>query len=77
MQFETVKEDQILAAFPDQMLTPEVCQQVLKCLESITESHHHLADAMYSVKQLMPTIPVGAFWLILQGLLQPMIKLKG
>ena len=60
MQFETVKEDQILAAFPDQMLTPEVCQHVLNCLGSLAESHHHAADAMYSAKELMPNHTCGS-----------------
>ena len=43
----------------------------------MAESHWHAADAMYSAKKLMPIIPVGAFQLIMQGLLQPVIKLKG
>ena len=74
MQFERVKEDQILASFPYQMLTSKVHEQVLKCLELLAESHQDAADAMYTAKKLMLIILVGAFQLIMQGILQPVIN---
>ena len=50
---------------------------VSTCMELMAESHQHTADVMYSVKKLIPIIPAGAFQLIMQGILQPVIKLKG
>ena len=75
-ELHCVEEDEIFAAFPADMLTAEVWQQVTTCLEAMEQSHTSAAKAMQSVKKLTLTIPNGEFHLLLQGLLTPVIKLK-
>ena len=76
-QFDRPDDDIIMAEFPDNMLTSEIRTRITKCLDYMEQSHSSVAATLTEVKKLMPLIPVGAFRLLLQALLQPIIKLKG
>ena len=76
-QFERLDDDIIMAMFPDNMLTSEVRGRVTNCLDYMAQSHSAAAAALKEVEKLMSTIQAGAFRLLLQGLFQPVIKLKG
>ena len=59
------------------MLTSEVRTWIMNCLDYMEQSHSSAAATLTEVKELMPVIPISAFRLLLQALLQPIIKVKG
>ena len=75
-KFDTLSEADIMAEFPQDMLTPEVRANILNALEHIEASHSEAAEAMWSMKKLITTIPVGAFCLLLQAMVQPHIMIQ-
>ena len=75
-KFDTLSEADIMAEFPQDMLTPEVRSNISNTLEHIEASHTEAAEAMWSMKKLITTIPVGAFHLLLQVMVQPHIMIQ-
>ena len=74
--FDTPSEANIMAKFPKDMLTPEVRLNILNAIEHMKASHTEAAEAMQCVKKLIPTIPVGAFCLMLQVMVQICIMIQ-
>ena len=72
----TLSEADIMAEFPQDMLTPEVKSNISNALEHIEASHTEAAEVMQSMKKLVTTIPVGAFHLLLQVMVQPHIMVQ-
>ena len=58
------------------MLTTEVRSYITKVIEHIEASHVEAAEVMWSMKKLFTTIPVGAFCLLLQVMVQPCIMIQ-
>ena len=75
-KFDTLSEADIMAEFPQDMLTPEVRSNISNALEHIEASHTEAAEVMQSMKKLITTIPVGAFCLLLQVMVQPHIMIQ-
>ena len=48
----------------------------MKVIEHMEASHREAAEAMQSMKKLVTTIPVGAFCLLLQVMVQPCIMIQ-
>ena len=64
-KFDTLSETDIMAEFPEDMLTPEVRSNILNAIEHMEASPTEAAEAMQCMKKLIMTIPVGAFNLML------------
>ena len=75
-EFDTPSEADIMAKFPKEMLTPEVRTNIANIIEHMEASHSEAAESMKCMKKLIPTIPVGAFHLILQAMVQPCIIIQ-
>ena len=75
-KFDTLSEADIMAEFPQDMLTPEVRTNILNIIEHMEASHTESAEAMQCMKKLVMTIPVGAFCLLLQAMVQPHIMIQ-
>ena len=75
-KFDTPSEADIMAEFPKDMLTPKVRSNILNIIEHMKASHTEAAEAMQYTKMLVMTIPVGAFHLILQSMVQPDIMIQ-
>ena len=75
-EFDTPSEADIMAEFPRDMLTPEVRTNISNAIEHIEASHIEPAEAMRCMKKLIPTIPVSAFCLMLQAMVQPCIMIQ-
>ena len=65
-----------MAKFPKHMLTPEVRLNILNIIEHMEASHTEAAKRMQCMKKLIMTIPVGAFCLMLQVMVQPHIMIQ-
>ena len=74
-EFATPSEANIMAEFPRDMLTPEVRTNILNAIEHMEASHNEAAEAMKCMKKLITTIPVSAFHLMLQAMVQPHIMI--
>ena len=74
-RFDTPSEANIMAEFPKDMLTPEVRSNISNIIEHMEASHTETAKAMQCMKKLITTIPVGAFCLMLQVMVQPCIMI--
>ena len=72
-EFDTPSEADIMAKFPKEMLTPEVRTNIANIIEHMEASHSEAAKSMKCMQEFFPTIPVGAFHLILQAMVQPHI----
>ena len=75
-KFDTLSEADIMAEFPEDILRPEVRSNILNVIEHMEASHTEAAEAMQCMKKLVTTIPVGAFHLMLQGMVQPHIMVQ-
>ena len=75
-EFDTPSEADIMAEFPKEMLTPEVRTNIANIIKYMGASHSDAAESMKCMKKLIPTIPVGAFHLILQVMVQPCIIIQ-
>ena len=75
-EFDTPSEANIMAKFPKEMLTPEVRTNIANIIKHMEASHSEAAKLMKCMKKLVPTIPVGAFCLILQAMVQPCIMIQ-
>ena len=75
-KFDTPSEVDIMAEFPEDMLTPEVRTNILNIIEHMEASHTEAAKAMQCMKKLFMIIPVGAFHLLLQVMVQPRIMIQ-
>ena len=75
-KFDTLSEADIMAEFPEDMLTPEVRMNTLNIIKHMEASHTESAKAMLCMKKLIMTIPVGAFHLMLQAMVQPHIMIQ-
>ena len=65
-----------MAEFPEDMLTPEVRLNISNIIEHMEASHTEAAKTMQCMKKLITTIPVGAFHLMLQVMVQPHIMIQ-
>ena len=74
--FDTLSEANIMAKFPKDMLTPEVRLNILNAIEHMEASHTEAAKGMQCIRKLVLTIPVGAFHLMLQVMVQPHIMIQ-
>ena len=75
-QFDTPSKANIMAKFPKEMLTPEVRTNIANVIKHMEASHSEAAKLMKYMKKLIPIIPVGAFHLILQAMVQPHIMIQ-
>ena len=75
-EFDTPSEANIMAKFPRDMLTPEVRTNISNAIEHIEASRNEAAEAMKCMKKPISTIPVGAFHLMLQAMVQPCIMIQ-
>ena len=75
-EFDTPSEANIIVEFPKEMLTPEVRTNIANIIEHMEASHIEAVELMKCMKKLFPTIPVGAFHLILQAMMQPHIMIQ-
>ena len=75
-EFDTPSKADIMAEFPKEMLTPEVRTNIVNVIKHMEASHSEAAKSMKCMKKLIPTIPVGAFHLILQAMVQPHIMIQ-
>ena len=75
-KFDTLSEADIMAEIPQDMLTPEVRTNISNIIEYIEASHTESAKTMQCMKRLIMTILVGAFWLLLQVMVQPHIMIQ-
>ena len=75
-EFDTPSKADIMAKFPKEMLTPEVRTNIVNVIEHMEALHSEAAELMKCMKKLIPTIPVGAFCLILQAMVQPHIMIQ-
>ena len=75
-EFDTPSEANIMAEFPWEMLTPEVRTNIANVIEHMEALHNEAAEVMKCMKKLVPTILVGAFHLILQGMVWPHIMIQ-
>ena len=69
-EFDTPSKANIMAEFHKEMLTPEVTTNIVNIIEHMEASHSEAANLMKCMKKLISTIPVGAFHLILQAMVQ-------
>ena len=56
-KFDTLSEADIMAEFPQVMLTPEVRSNISNALKHTEASHSEAAEVMQSMKKLITTIP--------------------
>ena len=76
-EFETPSEANFMAEFPKEMLTPEVRTNFANIIEHMEAACIvKLPKSMKFMKKLIPTIPVGVFFLILQAMVQPHIMIQ-
>ena len=75
-KFDTPSEADIMAEFPEDMLTPDVRLNISSTIEHMEASHTEATKAMWCMKKLIMTIPVGAFHLMLQAMVQPCIMIQ-
>ena len=75
-EFATPSEADIMARFPRDMLTPEVRTNISNAIEHMEASHNEAAEVMRCMKKLITTIPVSAFHLVLQAIVQPCIMIQ-
>ena len=75
-EFDTPSEADIMADFPKEILTPEVRTNIANVIKHMEASQSEAAKSMKCMKKLIPTIPVGAFHLILQAMVQPHIMIQ-
>ena len=75
-EFDTPSKADIMAEFPREMLTPEVRMNIANIIEHMEALHNEAAKVMKCMKKLFPTIPVGAFHLILQAMVHPCIMIQ-
>ena len=75
-EFDTPSEADIMAEFPKEMLTPEVRTNIANIIKHMEATHSEADKLMKCMKKLIPTIPVGAFHLILQAMVQPCIMIQ-
>ena len=75
-EFHTPHKADIMAEFPREMLTPEVRTNIVNVIKHMEASHNEAAKVMKCMKKLFPTIPFGAFHLILQAMVQPHIMIQ-
>ena len=75
-EFDTPSEADIMAEFLRDMLTPEVRTNILNAIEHVEASHNEAAEVMRCMKKLITTIPVSAFHLMLQAMVQPCIIIQ-
>ena len=64
-KFDTPSKVDIMAQFPQDMLTPEVRTNISSVVKHMEASHTESAKALHTMKKLIMTIPVGTFWLLL------------
>ena len=72
-KFDALSEANIMAEL---LLTPEVRSNISNIIEHMEASHTEAAKAMQCMKKLVMTIPVGAFCLMLQVMVQPHIMIQ-
>ena len=65
-----------MAEFPKDMLMTEVRTYISSVLEHMEMSHLEATESMRNMKKLIPHIPVGAFRLLLQAIVQPHIMIQ-
>ena len=58
------------------MLTEEICKHLSDTLEHMKQAHPKACLAMKAMKKLVPQIPNGTLWLLLQAVVQPCIMLR-
>ena len=75
-EFDTPSEANIMAMFLRDMITPEVRTNISDTIEHIEASHNETAEVMRCMKKLITTIPVSAFHLMLQAMVQPHIIIQ-
>ena len=75
-EFATPSEANIMAEFLRDMLTPEVRTNILNAIKHMEASHNEAAEVMKCMKKLITTIPVSAFHLMLQAMVQPHIMIQ-
>ena len=75
-EFATPVEADIMAEFLRDMLTPEVRTNISNAIKYMEASHNEAAEAMRCMKELITTIPVSAFCLMLQAMVQPPIMIQ-
>ena len=69
-------EGDILTEFPKDMLMTKVRTNISSILKQMEMSHMEAAEVMRSIKKLVTQIPVGAFQLLLQAIVQPHIMIQ-
>ena len=74
-KFDTLSEADIMAKFPKDMLAPDVRSNISNLIEHMEASHTEAPKAMQCMKKLIMAIPVGAFHLKLQAMVQPCIMI--
>ena len=72
-KYDMPSEADIMVKFPKDMLMTEVRTYISNILEYMEMSHLEAAESMRNMKKLIPHIPVGAFRLLLQAIVQPCI----
>ena len=65
-----------MAEFLRDMLTPEMRTNILNTIEHMEASHNEAAEVMRCMINLITTIPVSAFHLMLQAMVQPHIMIQ-
>ena len=75
-EFYTPSEVDIMAEFLRDMLISEVGTNILNAIEHIEVSHNEVAEVMRCMKKLITTIPVSAFCLMLQAMVQPHMMIQ-
>ena len=76
-EFATPSEADIMTKFPRDMLTPEVRTNILNAIKHMEASHNEAAEVKRCMKKLVTaTIPVSAFCLMLQAMVQPHIMIQ-
>ena len=75
-EFDTPSKADIMAEFPKEMLTPEVRTNIANIIKHMEASHSGAAELMKCMRKLIPTVPVDAFHLILQAMVQPCIMIQ-
>ena len=75
-EFATPSEANIMAKFLRDMLTPDVRTNILNAIKHMEASHDEAAKVMRCMKKLVTTIPVSAFCLMLQAMVQPHIMIQ-
>ena len=75
-EFDTPSDIDIMAEFLKEMLTPEVRTNIMNVVKHMEALHSEAAEFMKCMKKLIPTIPVGALYLILQAMVQCRIMIQ-